>query len=670
MIGYMTGLGQIWVGARPPENRAYNILWLKPAETAGYWELRAYNQHTNTWEYVITAKIDSNMEERIKALEEGQKEILLKIDDIESEIALLDSTVVKKVDIVQEQGDAIDKVMSQDATTRAIKSISGGGSGDPDIESHNTDPNAHEDIRNLIESNTSQISINSSNISKNATAIEENKENINKSVLLPTYSSENSTLTFKTHGGQTLSIPLTGDGGTQIPAYTITDFKSVKPDIYKLPKGSLFTLTADPSTVQNGPSSLGKSGNITGLGMIASNSSPGKDSTIMTITYIIQGTTGNLIYNGTVTVISTSTISIKWSDDDTSSKASDTVIISDFKNSEWTSDYSDFGSIFIKSNSDGVTNGPESGDTHFYMGYAQIINSDGTNKTISYFVQSYPTVPDADEVKLYQGLLAVTSATQEIKWYPVVTSSSGPEEITSIRSTVITNYKSLSIELSKYPINTFIPITNAASATGLPDEMQGCNGYGYAIKNSLNEIRVVVNFFSSKGEFSKGFYEGVYKGSAEQPAPTTYWKALFDTSGGSSVDNSLNMGTKALGPFSKNKITITKPVGNNSETQSVYIEEDINNKNINFYGALIAQWDDVDASDYVFPFNNVVCYDLTGNNGGYMRLLVATLPYKGTTYTASLGVKLMGVGEFEFLVSTPDDQLATVTVDIVGAKIV
>lgn len=56
MIGYMTGLGQIWVGARPPENRAYNILWLKPAETAGYWELRAYNQHTNTWEYVITAK--------------------------------------------------------------------------------------------------------------------------------------------------------------------------------------------------------------------------------------------------------------------------------------------------------------------------------------------------------------------------------------------------------------------------------------------------------------------------------------------------------------------------------------------------------------------------------------------------------------------------------------
>lgn len=647
MICYMTGLGQIWVGARPPENRAYNILWLKPAETAGYWELRAYNQHTNTWEYVITAKIDSNIEEGIKALEEGQKEILLKIDDIESEIALLDSTVVKKVDIVQEQGDAIDKVMSQDATTRAI-----------------------EDIRNLIESNTSQISINSSNISKNATAIEENKENINKSVLLPTYSSENSTLTFKTHGGQTLSIPLTGDGGTQIPAYTITDFKSVKPDIYKLPKGSLFTLTADPSTVQNGPSSLGKSGNITGLGMIASNSSPGKDSTIMTITYIIQGTTGNLIYNGTVTVISTSTISIKWSDDDTSSKASDTVIISDFKNSEWTSDYSDSGSIFIKSNSDGVTNGPESGDTHYYMGYAQIINSDGTNKTISYFVQSYPTVPDADEVKLYQGLLAVTSATQEIKWYPVVTSSSGPEEITSIRSTVITNYKSLSIELSKYPINTFIPITNAASATGLPDEMQGCNGYGYAIKNSLNEIRVVVNFFSSKGEFSKGFYEGVYKGSAEQPAPTTYWKALFDTSGGSSVDNSLNMGTEALGPFSKNKITITKPVGNNSETQYVYIEEDINNKNINFYGALIAQWDDVDASDYVFPFNNVVCYDLTENNGDYMRLLVATLPYKGTTYTASLGVKLMGVGEFEFLVSTPDDQLATVTVDIVGAKIV
>lgn len=619
MICYMTGLGQIWVGARPPENRAYNILWLKPAETAGYWELRAYNQHTNTWEYVITAKIDSNMEERIKALEEGQKEILLKIDDIESGIALLDSTVVKKVDIVQEQGDAIDKVMSQDATTRAI---------------------------------------------------EENKENINKSVLLPTYSSENSTLTFKTHGGQTLSIPLTGDGGTQIPAYTITDFKSVKPDIYKLPKGSLFTLTADPSTVQNGPSSLGKSGNITGLGMIASNSSPGKDSTIMTITYIIQGTTGNLIYNGAVTVISTSTISIKWSDDDTSSKASDTVIISDFKNSEWTSDYSDSGSIFIKSNSDGVTNGPESGDTHYYMGYAQIINSDGTNKTISYFVQSYPTVPDADEVKLYQGLLAVTSATQEIKWYPVVTSSSDPEEITSIRSTVITNYKSLSTELSKYPINTFIPITNAASATGLPDEMQGCNGYGYAIKNSLNEIRVVVNFFSSKGEFSKGFYEGVYKGSAEQPAPTTYWKALFDTSGGSSVDNSLNMGTEALGPFSKNKITITKPMGNNSETQSVYIEEDIDNKNINFYGALIAQWDDVDGSDYVFPFNNVVCYDLTGNNGEYMRLLVATLPYKGTTYTASLGVKLMGAGEFEFLVSMPDDLWGTVTVDIVGAKIV
>lgn len=603
MIGYTTGLGQIWVGARPPENRAYNILWLKPAETAGYWELRTYNQHTNTWEHVIT--IDSTIEERIKAL----------------------------------------------------------------IEAHNTDSNAHEDIRNLIESNTSQISINSSNISKNATAIEENKENINKSVLLPTYSSENSTLTFKTHGGQTLSVPLTGDGGTQIPAYTITDFKSVKPDIYKLPKGSLFTLTADPSTVQNGPSSLGKSGNITGLGMIASNSSPGKDSTIMTITYIIQGTTGNLIYNGAVTVISTSTISIKWSDDDTSSKASDTVIISDFKNSEWTSDYSDSGSIFIKSNSDGVTNGPESGDTHYYMGYAQIINSDGTNKTISYFVQSYPTVPEADEVKLYQGLLAVTSATQEIKWYPVVTSSSDPEEITSIRSTVITNYKSLSVELSKYPINTFIPITNAASATGLPDEMQGCNGYGYAVKNSLNEIRVVVNFFSSKGEFSKGFYEGIYKGSAEQPAPTTYWKALFDTSGGSSVDNSLNMSTEALGPFSKNKITITKPKENKSATQSVYIEEDIDNKNINFYGTLIAQWDKLSALGYAFPFNNVVCYDVTGNTGGYMTLLVATVP--ATQYIVSLGVKYIGAGEFEFLVSIPNNNtVATVTVDIVGAKIV
>lgn len=38
------------------------------------------------------------------------------------------------------------------------------------------------------------------------------------------------------------------------------------------------------------------------------------------------------------------------------------------------------------------------------------------------------------------------------------------------------------------------------------------------------------------------------------------------------------MGTEALGPFSKNKITITKPKENNSATQSVYIEEDIDNK--------------------------------------------------------------------------------------------
>lgn len=98
------------------------------------------------------------------------------------------------------------------------------------------------------------------------------------------------------------------------------------------------------------------------------------------------------------------------------------------------------------------------------------------------------------------------------------------------------------------------------------------------------------------------------------------------------------MGTEALGPFSKNKITITKPKENNSATQSVYIEEDIDNKNINFYGALIAQWDKLSALDYVFPFNNVVCYDLTGNTGEYMPLLVATIP--NTLYTVSLSVKI------------------------------
>lgn len=393
MVHYITGLGQVWIGSRPPLNQAFNILWLKPSSTGGFWELRTFNQSKNSWDLIITASADQELLARVEALEEEQSTLSLKITNIEGSISILEEDTLKNEDILQEEGNNLDKVISQDAITKILQQLR---SSIPDLNTHNTSPSSHEDIRTLIENNTQNINTNTTNIEK--------------SVVLPTFNSAENSITFNTQGGESLEVEL-GTGGAGVQTFTITDFKNVKsPELYKLPAGTLFNVQVNNSTVQNGPfTGIGTS---SGTGYIVLNSNPGNDNTTLVINWILQSNNYDGLYLGNATALTTSAVGITW----TNSQTNDVVTISDFKDTSWTDNRKAGDFVFIKSSGQGIPNGPtDSSESDSYTGYAQIytLAEDG-NKFIKLLIQSYSG--SIDEDKLFVGTLVDIGGEAALEW--------------------------------------------------------------------------------------------------------------------------------------------------------------------------------------------------------------------------------------------------------------
>lgn len=403
MIHYITGLGQVWIGSRPPLNQAYNILWLKPADTKGFWELRIFNQSANLWDLVITASADAGLVAKVEAIEAEQQAISLKLIEIDGKISLLEETALIKNDIVQEEGNNQDKIISQDAVTKLLQKIR---ASIPDLNAHNTSSSAHEDIRNLIEENSKKINTNTTNITK--------------SVILPTYNSGENSLSFTTQGGDSLKVDLGSSGGEGIKTVTITDFKEViTSGLYNFPKGTLFNVLIDNSNISNFPYIGQTVGTSTGIGCVAANTNPGNSNTALTIDWIISNKTFGLIF-GSTTAVTTSAVSVYWKNTDVNK----VVVISDFKDTSWVTDnlVGEGEFVFIQTNTKGIPNGPTD-NLDFYTGYAQVISvTDDNNKLIKFLIQSYSS--DIDNDKLFSGTLRESSGIVDIKWKEIGAGSS------------------------------------------------------------------------------------------------------------------------------------------------------------------------------------------------------------------------------------------------------
>ena len=395
MIHYITGLGQVWIGSRPPLNQAYNILWLKPAETKGFWELRIFNQSANLWDLIITASADAELVAKVEAIEAEQQAISLKLIEIDGKISLLEETALIKNDIVQEEGDNQDKIISQDAVTKLLQKIR---ASIPDLNAHNTSSSAHEDIRNLIEENSKKINTNTTNITK--------------SIILPTYNSGENSLSFTTQGGDSLKVDLGSSGGEGIKTVTITDFKEViTSGLYNFPKGTLFKVLIDNSNISNFPYIGQTVGTSTGIGCVAANTNPGNSNTALAIDWIISNKTFGLIF-GSTSAFTTLAVSVYWKNTDVNK----VVVISDFKDTSWVTNniIKEGNFVFIRTNGNGVLNGP--GDkSSFYTGYAQVItsNEDGS-KLLKFLIQSYTNNVSND--KLFSGTLTEQGSAVNLKW--------------------------------------------------------------------------------------------------------------------------------------------------------------------------------------------------------------------------------------------------------------
>lgn len=129
-----------------------------------------------------------------------------------------------------------------------------------------------------------------------------------------------------------------------------------------------------------------------------------------------------------------------------------------------------------------LSSGPQT--TAPYVGFALIISNTPPYKA-AYFVVDGNGDFHYAFVKQTNG----DSPAGDITWNKI----SGSTEPKSVTATAITNFANPT-ELSGFPEETFIPIVSASDSTNLPDGMTGNNGYGYAVKYALGDIRFTMHF--------------------------------------------------------------------------------------------------------------------------------------------------------------------------------
>lgn len=465
MIHYITGLGQVWIGSKPPLNQAYNVLWLKPSDTKEFWELRIFNQSKNSWDLVITASADKELVERVEALEED---------------------TLRKKDILQEEGDNLDKIISQDAITKLLQQIR---NNIPDLDAHNVSTSAHEDIRTLIENNSQNINTNTTNIEK--------------SVILPTFNNEENSLTFNTQGGDTLKVSLDSSNYLEV-----SNFKEATKQIASLcPVGTIINVNI-PEDATDSPLSSYK---LVGHAYVVMNSSPGEANTSAAVRWELYSTINpEIIYLGMTTLIAT-VVAVKWY----KSNTNDIIKITDFKDYSWINGRSVGDMVFIYADGDSpIENAPMKEDGYpysFYTGIAQFSGGTTIRPEITYTITAFELSNEVPS-KIYIGKLRIGTGRSILTW--IDTSASAP-------ALKITNYNKAGEDFSHYPYNCKISIYSDETAVNPPISGKWCTGYIY--KKSGAEYW----YFVYTDELGTGFLTP-YQGWFDYTTQTIHWKSLKD----------------------------------------------------------------------------------------------------------------------------------------------
>lgn len=466
MIHYITGLGQVWIGSKPPLNQAYNVLWLKPSDTKEFWELRIFNQSKNSWDLVITASADKELVERVEALEED---------------------TLRKKDILQEEGDNLDKIISQDAITKLLQQVR---NSIPDLDAHNVSTSAHEDIRTLIEDNSQNINTNTTNIEK--------------SVILPTFNSEEKSLTFNTQGGDTLKVSLDSSNYLEV-----SNFKEATKQIASLyPVGTIINVNI-PEDATDSPLSSYK---LVGHAYVVMNSSPGEANTSAAVRWELYSTINpEIIYLGMTTLIATVVV-VKWY----KSNTNDIIKITDFKDYSWVNGRSVGDMVFIYADGglDSIENAPIGDDGYqysSYIGIAQFVVETPTGPNISYTITAFKGDNEKPS-KIYIGTLKLGTGRPVLTWIDMSVSTPALK---------VTNYNEVGENFNHYPYNCKISIYSDETAVNPPISGKRCTGYVY--KQSGAEYW----YFVYTDKLGTGFLTP-YQGWYDYTTGTVHWMSLKD----------------------------------------------------------------------------------------------------------------------------------------------
>lgn len=496
MIHYITGLGQVWIGSKPPLNQAYNVLWLKPSDTKEFWELRIFNQSKNSWDLVITASADKELVERVEALEEEQsalseeqKALSLKITNLEGSISILEEDTLKNEDILQEEGNNLDKVISQDAITKILQQLR---SSIPDLNAHNTSSSSHEDIRTLIENNTQNINTNTTNIEK--------------SVVLPTFNSEENSLTFNTQGGDVLKVSLASSNYLEV-----SNFKEATKQIASLyPVGTIINVNI-PEDATDSPLPSYK---LVGHAYVVMNSSPGEANTSAAVRWELYSTINpEIIYLGMTTLIATVVV-VKWY----KSNTNDIIKITDFEDYSWVNGRSVGDTVFIYADGSlgSIKNAPikDNGSQYsFYVGIAQFSAGTTIIPVITYTITAFALGSAiAAPSKIYIGELSLGTGRPILTWLDMSVSTPALK---------ITNYNEVGKNFDQYPYNCKISIYSDETTVNPPISGKWCTGYVY--KKSGAEYWYFV--YTDKLETR---FLTPYQGWYDYTTGTVQWMSLKD----------------------------------------------------------------------------------------------------------------------------------------------